>query len=61
MTATVAEDHIRTLAYLLWEQAGCPEGRSDEFWDKAQRQLASEPGMGTAGAQQPTSKTAAAG
>ena len=26
------ETAIRKLAYELWEQAGRPEGRSDEFW-----------------------------
>ncbi len=29
------EDRIREHAYKLWEQAGCPEGRSDEFWQRA--------------------------
>ena len=26
------EKVIRELAYELWEQAGRPDGRSDEFW-----------------------------
>jgi len=26
------EEVIRKLAYELWEQAGRPDGRSDEFW-----------------------------
>ena len=26
------EELIRKLAYELWEQAGRPDGRSDEFW-----------------------------
>ncbi|GLQ55508.1 DUF2934 domain-containing protein [Devosia nitrariae] len=26
---------VRDTAYFLWEQAGKPEGRSDEFWYKA--------------------------
>jgi hypothetical protein len=26
------EEHIRRLAYHPWEEAGWPEGRSDEFW-----------------------------
>jgi hypothetical protein len=26
------EPRIRELAYLLWEQAGRPEGRAEEFW-----------------------------
>jgi len=26
-----------TADYLLWERAGCPEGRADEFWEQARR------------------------
>lgn len=59
MTSTVAEDHIRTLGHRLWEEAERPEGRSDELWNEAQRQLASEPGMGTALGHGPTGSTAA--
>jgi hypothetical protein len=29
---------IRERAYLLWERAGRPEGRADEFWAQARRQ-----------------------
>jgi hypothetical protein len=29
-------DAVRALAYRLWEEAGCPEGRSDEFWHEAE-------------------------
>ncbi len=29
---SVMEELIRELAYELWEQAGRPDGRSDEFW-----------------------------
>ncbi|MEE3504606.1 DUF2934 domain-containing protein [Acidiphilium acidophilum] len=29
------EDRVRERAYHLWEQAGCPEGRSTEFWCQA--------------------------
>jgi hypothetical protein len=28
----VMKNVIRELAYKLWEQAGRPDGRSDEFW-----------------------------
>jgi hypothetical protein len=27
---------IRRLAYSLWEQNGCPDGRDQEFWDMAE-------------------------
>jgi hypothetical protein len=36
------EEAIRRLAYALWEQAGCPEGRSDEFWYAARREMDSD-------------------
>jgi Protein of unknown function (DUF2934) len=30
---------IATRAEALWRQSGCPEGRDDEFWLEAERQL----------------------
>lgn len=36
------DDKIRILAYTLWEQAGQPEGRDLEFWDRAKQLLAGE-------------------
>jgi hypothetical protein len=33
------ERQIRDRAYLLWEQAGQPPGRSEEFWFLAQQEL----------------------
>jgi hypothetical protein len=38
MNTSMAEDERRLLAYLLWERAGCPDGRADEFWERAQLQ-----------------------
>jgi hypothetical protein len=32
------EQIVRERAYLLWEQAGCPEDRQDEFWHLAHKQ-----------------------
>jgi len=37
--ATPSEDHIRARAHELWEQAGKPEGRDDEFWLQAEQAL----------------------
>lgn len=31
----VDEDTIRQYAHVLWQQAGSPEGREDEFWFQA--------------------------
>jgi hypothetical protein len=39
MRAPVTEEQIRTLAFSLWEAEGSPEGRSEEFWEKARQQL----------------------
>jgi hypothetical protein len=33
---------VRERAYLLWEQAGCPEGHTEDFWHQAQNQRFSE-------------------
>ena len=35
-------EEIRARAYKLWEEAGKPEGRIDEFWFKAKEQLKEE-------------------
>lgn len=31
------EMSVRERAYLLWERAGRPEGRAEEFWEQARR------------------------
>jgi len=33
---------IRTRAYLLWEQAGQPEGGDLEFWERARQEIEAE-------------------
>jgi hypothetical protein len=33
------DDQIRTRAHQLWELAGKPEGRDDDFWHEAEREL----------------------
>jgi Protein of unknown function (DUF2934) len=38
-----SEKHIREKAYELWERAGRPGGRDDEFWFAAVRELEVEP------------------
>jgi hypothetical protein len=35
-------DEIRARAYKLWEEAGKPNGRIDEFWFQAEQQLKEE-------------------
>lgn len=36
------EEQIRHYAHLLWEKAGQPEGRADEFWHAAEVELNAE-------------------
>lgn len=40
MTAT--EEEIRQRAFELWEAAGRPPDREDEFWHEAERQFKDE-------------------
>jgi hypothetical protein len=39
MQLPITEEHLRTVAYRLWEEAGCPEGRAHQFWDRARQEL----------------------
>ncbi|MDR5735946.1 DUF2934 domain-containing protein [Caballeronia sp. LZ025] len=39
MDVPATEEQIRSLAYQLWEEAGCPDGRAAEFWAQAEKQL----------------------
>ncbi|HEY2245930.1 MAG TPA: DUF2934 domain-containing protein [Bradyrhizobium sp.] len=36
------EDQIRHYAHLLWEKAGKPHGRADDFWHAAEVELNAE-------------------
>jgi len=38
----IEDDKIRDRAYQLWEKAGQPEGREQDFWYQAERELAEE-------------------
>lgn len=37
------EEQIRKRAQELWEQAGKPEGRDEEIWHQAERELQQDP------------------
>ena len=37
-----SEEQIRNYAHQLWEKAGCPEGRDQEFWHAAEVELNAE-------------------
>jgi hypothetical protein len=36
------ETRIRERAYALWDQDGRPEGRAEEYWEKARRLIEAE-------------------
>lgn len=42
MDMPVTEEQIGSLAFYLWEKAGSPEGRSQEYWEKARQQLGAD-------------------
>jgi hypothetical protein len=42
MTKKPDEQAVRELAYRLWEQRGCPDGRSEEDWLAAEKRLSGE-------------------
>lgn len=37
--APPTQEDKESLAHELWRQAGCPDGRSDEFWSEAEQIL----------------------
>lgn len=39
---TDADDKIRDRAYQLWDEAGQPEGREQDFWYQAERELSTD-------------------
>jgi hypothetical protein len=39
-----SDEHIRERAYHLWQQDGAPDGRAEEYWEKARRQIDAEGG-----------------
>lgn len=36
------ETQIRERAYRLWQADGAPDGRADEYWQRAEQQLDAE-------------------
>ena len=41
---TEREEKIRERAYELWEEDGRPDGRSDEYWNRAAREIDGQSG-----------------
>jgi len=42
MSADDEEERIRVRAYYLWQADGCPEGRDQDFWERARELIATE-------------------
>ena len=38
-TPDLSDEHVRVLAYELWERAGRPDGQDLEYWLEAERRL----------------------
>ena len=38
------EDRIRRRAHAIWEREGRPEGRQQEHWERARREIEAEEG-----------------
>lgn len=45
--AEMLEDRIRERAYHIWEAAGRPSGRDEEFWHRACQMVATDDGQPT--------------
>lgn len=43
--AKPSEEQIRARAYALWERAGSPASHSQDFWNRAERELNEEAGI----------------
>ncbi|WP_408365997.1 DUF2934 domain-containing protein [Paraburkholderia sp. RL18-103-BIB-C] len=42
MEMPATEEQIRTLAFYLWEKDGSPDGRSQEYWERARQRLGAD-------------------
>jgi hypothetical protein len=45
MSSSNHDDKVRALAYQLWEEAGKPADRDDEFWHQARAQIPHPPSV----------------
>lgn len=44
---TQEEQHIRELAYDIWQSEGCPEGQDARHWEMARKLVEAQGGAGT--------------
>ena len=53
-------DRIRRRAYEIWEREGSPEGRAEEFWERAEASIGAEDAQRPDGGQAASGDTPAA-
>lgn len=58
-TSLASEEAVRAMAYKLWLEEGCPEGRAEHHWFKANEQVTKKPLLASAGSAKPKLKPAA--
>jgi hypothetical protein len=49
------DEQIRTRAWQLWEEAGRPEGRDEEFWYEAEKEVGAMEDLGEIAKEPPPS------
>ncbi|MCT2581267.1 MAG: DUF2934 domain-containing protein [Mesorhizobium sp.] len=54
-------ERIRQRAHEIWEREGRPDGREQEHWDKATKEIDAEGGQFSEAAQNPDASTASGG
>lgn len=54
------QDRIRRLAYENWEREGSPEGRAEEFWERARSSIDAEDAQDSNGGHAANSDTSVA-
>lgn len=52
------EVRIRERAYEIWNAQGCPDGRADEYWLTAEREILTVPAMKSPPSRATTSRKA---
>lgn len=53
-------DRIRRRAYEIWEREGSPEGRAEEFWERAETSIGAEDAQSADGGKAASGDTTAA-
>jgi hypothetical protein len=57
-TSPASEEAVRAIAYKLWLEEGCPEGRAEHHWFKANELMSGKTVAASASAAKPKRKHA---